>query len=318
MKKKVLLVIVAIIAMMTVVIATNSNEIVKNEGTLISEEGQIRGITENDFRVMELRQNEILIGDENGNLNLGETLKRQEMVVLISRLMGKEEEAKNWDTSNLTFMDVSKENWAAGYIAWAKDNNITKGYSEEWFGYDDTLTGTQTGIFLLRVLGYNEAEMDNATEIASRIGIIGYYEELQEGEIIRGEVALMLYNTLYCNIKNSEEILSEKLNVKSVYKENEREIAVLMSEKGMTYNYMTESNGWKIMYVDLNNKEINEKTIKEELSLYTLIGNYVDYSHYVLIDVATGKKVEVVNYTEQGIIYEIKIDDKVVYNYNEQ
>ena len=83
------------------------------------------GVDETDIRVVNLRGNNILIGDENGNLNLDKTLKRQEMVVLISRIMGREEEAKNWNTEYLTFQDVEKNNWAAGYIAWAKDNNIT-------------------------------------------------------------------------------------------------------------------------------------------------------------------------------------------------
>ena len=60
-----------------------------------------------------------------------ETRKGKDSKKTEKLLSGKLTPAQSWDVSGLTFEDESKDNWAAPYIAWAKDNNITKGYSEE-------------------------------------------------------------------------------------------------------------------------------------------------------------------------------------------
>jgi hypothetical protein len=62
----------------------------------------------------------VLLGDEKGNLNLDNKLTREQMVVLISRLYGKEDEAKNYKGVNV-FKDLgSNQAYYIPYILWAK------------------------------------------------------------------------------------------------------------------------------------------------------------------------------------------------------
>ena len=319
MKKKAIVGLIGTVAVMSVgtIMAMADNILVSEDSMYSVEVGtmQENTIQDSDFRIRELKNNGILIGDERGNLNLEGNLKRQEMVVLISRLMGKEEEAKKWDTSKLTFEDVAKDNWAAGYIAWAKDNNITKGYSEEWFGYNDTLTATQTGMFLLRVLGYNDVEMSQVNEKAMEKGLINFNEILLEEAIKRGKVAELIYNAIYTTKANSEKTLGEEINVKTDYTEEERKMAIALIPYGIECNRITDSEEWKIIYVNLNGKEINKENVKEDLELFYEIGRNVGYSHYVLIDSDTNQKIEVINYVEYGVIYQIEVNDEVIYKY---
>ena len=264
-------------------------------------------VAENDFRIRELNENKILLGDENGDLHLGETLKRQEMVVLISRLMGKEAEAKAWDTSKLTFKDVEKDNWAAGYIAWAKDNNITKGYNEEQFGYDDSLTEIQTAIFLLRVLEYEEAEVDNAYELAKEVGIIDY-EKIENNTqfITRGEVGIMIYNALY-TYTGEEGVLADKLGIKEIMEYKEKEIAKACIKCGLNYKNYYESNGWNILYIENEYSEIgNVYEIIQQMDIGIIIGNMVIVTN-------DGKKIETTFYNNTSDIYKIKVDDEIIY-----
>jgi len=304
MKKKGIIGIVGLsvlIGLGTIGVIANENE--KTEVTNMVT-NSIEVVKETDFRIRELTKNKIFIGDDEGKLNLDKTLKRQEMVVLISRLMGKEEEAKNWNREGLTFEDVGKDNWAAGYIAWAKDNNITKGYSEEWFGYDDTLTEKQTGIFLLRVLGYENVEMDNVKEIGELAGIA---EEIGEGEIVRGKVGIMIYNSLHMYMGEDAGTLGDKIGLEEIMSYEERMLAEACARNGMEYLSKGESNGWKIIYVNNELSEIEvSKAAMDKMDRGSWIGNYV----IVTMD---GKLIEVIYYNDAPEIYQIKVEEEIIY-----
>jgi hypothetical protein len=65
----------------------------------------------------------ILTGDGNGNLNLDDNLKRQDMVVIISRLHKEENTAKSYPVVN-KFDDFTQDNsFYHSYISWAVNKN---------------------------------------------------------------------------------------------------------------------------------------------------------------------------------------------------
>lgn len=100
-----------------------------------------------------LRELGILQGDLNGDLLLDQPLKRQDGIVLLSRLLLEEELASNYDGIS-SFTDIS-DPYYESYIAWAEDRGLTEGIGGGLFGYNQPLTHQQLLTFLLRALGYD-------------------------------------------------------------------------------------------------------------------------------------------------------------------
>lgn len=152
-----------------------------------------------------------LLQGDNGDLMLDQVLTREQMMVIISRLLGIEDMANQYSTAGLTFKDVPGDSWAAPYIAWAKANKITEGYSPEEFGYEDSLTGWQTKTFFVRTLGYSisDEEMDAK---AQQLGITKGSNVSSDQPMLRGEMALLMYNTLFAQAVDNK-VLGEKLSI---------------------------------------------------------------------------------------------------------
>ncbi len=99
-----------------------------------------------------LRDLGILKGDLTGDLLLDQPLKRQDAIVLLSRLLGVEDLAENFP-GNHTFTDVT-DPYYDSFIAWAEDSGLTEGIGGGLFGFDQYLTNQQLLAFLLRALGH--------------------------------------------------------------------------------------------------------------------------------------------------------------------
>jgi len=98
-----------------------------------------------------LKEIGILKGDLNGNLLLDEPIKRQDAIVLLSRLFQEEEQAKNY-SKKTSFSDI-KDPYYEPFISWAENKGLTEGIGNNLFGYDLLLTKQQFLTFMLRVLG---------------------------------------------------------------------------------------------------------------------------------------------------------------------
>ena len=191
-----------------------------------------------------LKANEVLVGDAEGDLLLGNVLKKQNAVVLLSRLMKVEELAKAFPTDeDTTYPDVT-DPFYKGYIAWATTEGLIEGKGTGDFGFDDSVTAREFATMLLRSLGYTvgmdaDVEWDNALEKAIELGVAA--EETEDGIVSRGTVALMVFNALPLNLKDSEETLAEKLEiempapaaleVESVVADNLKEVKVTFNQK---------------------------------------------------------------------------------------
>lgn len=156
----------------------------------------------------------ILKGSEAGDLMLDSKFRRQDMVVLVSRLYGQEEKAKNFPIKN-NFKDV-RDKFYQPYISWAVEEGIIKGMTEVRFGYGEYVTIQQFQTVLLRVLGYTSeaSNWDKVPSTAKELGIMEYIDIAPTKEAKRGVMAQMTINALRLNIKNSDETLGDKLNLK--------------------------------------------------------------------------------------------------------
>lgn len=137
---------------------------------------------------------------------------RADAVVMLIRMLGKENEVLSGSFKN-PFTDVPS--WASPYVAYAYENGLTKGISDNLFGPDE-VCGINTFLtFILRALGYSEISALNdftwqyPYTLAARCGILPY--EVNADEFLRADVVLISYAALTAELKNSAKTLAEKL-----------------------------------------------------------------------------------------------------------
>lgn len=159
----------------------------------------------------------VLKGGTDGDLMLESNLTREQMVVLISRLYGKESEAEVFMSSN-TFTDLKPENkYYIPFILWAKDQGLIQGMTTTTFGIGQTVTTQQFQTVLLRSLGYTEEAKDwyNVPAFSQQIGLMQGLNFNPDAKLNRGQVAAMLVNALSLNIKGTSSPLAVKLRLVS-------------------------------------------------------------------------------------------------------
>ncbi|MCF6459519.1 PspA/IM30 family protein [Clostridium sp. Cult3] len=197
----------------------------------------------------------------NGDLKLEDNLRRQDMVVLVARLHGAEEEAEKFPTEDLTFTDF-KDPYYRPIIAWAVANNLIEGHTAERFGFNEDVTAQQYATVLLRALGYNDKVADvegyaKALEEAKKLGILEGVKVENSTAVTRGQMSLMTYNALGVTMKDSDETLAEKLGIKmpepdelkveEVYTENLKEVVVELSNAKLAdKEKLADANNYKL------------------------------------------------------------------------
>lgn len=160
-----------------------------------------------------LRQYDVAKGDEGtGDLRLEDTLTRAEMVVLLSRMFGVEEDAMDFE-GEYPFEDINDDQWWTPYIAYAFEQAWTSGKTATTFGPADLATGKEILIFAMRALGYSDFGLASAGLTAEQLQAEALEAGLAVstmGQILRGEVFAVVYTTLF-EVENVDgEILASK------------------------------------------------------------------------------------------------------------
>lgn len=136
---------------------------------------------------------------------------RLEGLVMLIRLLGAEEEAKQITKYTFPFADVP--NWGKGYVQYAYENGLTKGISQTKFGTNNLIDAKSYLTFLLRALGYSDQHGDfswgEAVEFALEKGIISesMYFELSSQTFLRDHMAKTSYDALNAYMKGTEKKL---------------------------------------------------------------------------------------------------------------
>ncbi|MBD2845853.1 S-layer homology domain-containing protein [Paenibacillus sp. IB182496] len=112
----------------------------------------------------------IIKGDQNGNLLEDSTWKRQDVAVLLSRLLGVEMEAQQTAKSH-TYADV-RGTYYDGFLSWAKEEGLMEGHSATRFGFDEALTYQQFAAVVLRALGVDTSDYAAVPELAVEAGLV--------------------------------------------------------------------------------------------------------------------------------------------------
>jgi hypothetical protein len=222
----------------------------------------------------------VLQGDTDGDLMLDDNLKRQDMVVMISRLYKEEEKAKNYVGKNV-FKDLdSSRKFYIPYITWSKDQGLIAGMEKDKFGFNGYVTVQQFQTVLLRALGYGEEAKDwnSVPEYAKSLGIMKDLDLNPSDKLSRGEMAYMVLNTLNETKKGSLLTLADilDLDIPELFKVNEE---ISIDKNSVTFKGVVQGtnslklnlrpttstikSGAKLISIDLDKKGNFEHTIND-------------------------------------------------------
>ena len=180
----------------------------------------------------------VLKGNASGDLMLKDNLKRQDMVVMLSRLLGVEDEAKAFE-GEITFTDVT-DKFYVPYIAWAEAKELTNGKAEGKFGFNEFVTEQEVVQFMIRVLGYTDVtweedvKWETVNAKAVELGLIEKDADLTV-DAKRSVLAELTYKALGTKMKGEEKTLAEHLGIEmpvpeklevKVYADNLKEIKI--------------------------------------------------------------------------------------------
>ena len=155
---------------------------------------------------------------------LTRTPTRSEAVIMLVRLLGKENEAIATNDNELPFDDV--EDWAKKYVCYAYTHNLTKGVSETEFKGSSEVKADQYLTFVLRALGYdssNDFQWDRAKEKTDELGITNVDDDFSDG-FTRGNSAVISLNALNAKLKNSDKTLLDILTDENAVPKNANDI----------------------------------------------------------------------------------------------
>lgn len=155
----------------------------------------------------------MLQGDSKGDLMLNKQLKRQDMVVLISRLMKSENIASKYP-GKVQFNDV-KDSYYKPYIAWSVNQGLIVGRNSKVFGFNDPVTVQELQTLLLRTLGYTEEakDWDNVPRFAEGLGMMEDLNVRPKDKVSRGLMAKVTLNSLRLYKKGSSITLAKSLDI---------------------------------------------------------------------------------------------------------
>lgn len=146
----------------------------------------------------------VVNGYEDGTYKPSSNVTRAEFAKLIIAELGLEANAQS---SKSTFTDMSGAAWADGYVGYAASLGIINGYGDGRFGPSDNVTYDQALTMIVRALGYtSDCKEMNGTWPAiyvQKANVLGITDDISNGGSVaanRGDVALMLYNTLTCDM----------------------------------------------------------------------------------------------------------------------
>lgn len=145
-----------------------------------------------------LKENGILTGDQNGNLNLGSGLTRAELAVILTRLsddtgdMGRN--AAYYRTI-CPFTDVPE--WAMPYAGYCAEKKLMAGYGNKQFGPSDPVAPAAACTVMLRYLDCPASQWSYATacDKAVELGLLPV-EAATGPTITRGNIAVLIYREL--------------------------------------------------------------------------------------------------------------------------
>jgi hypothetical protein len=150
----------------------------------------------------------IVSGDATGNFNPNANVKRSEVAKIIDNTLGYGKLVNALKSATTKFSDVSKDNWAAGYVNVAAQKGLIKGVSDTKFAPDDNVTYGQYLTIALRALGYTDEDVVGTWPVnyetkAIEVGLLDGIDSVDPyDKATRKDIAVITQNTLLAITKD--------------------------------------------------------------------------------------------------------------------
>ena len=145
-----------------------------------------------------VRERGIMVGDQNGNLNLASGLTRAELAVILTRLSDETGDISRnaaYYRTICPFTDVPE--WASSYAGYCAEKKLIAGYGNKLFGPNDPVTPAAACTVMLRYLSCPDSQWNYATacDKAMELGLLPA-DVATGSSISRGNIAILIYRAL--------------------------------------------------------------------------------------------------------------------------
>lgn len=159
---------------------------------------------------MDLYNFGIMVGDENGDLRLNDSITRAEAVKMICTAGMLSASPQN--AASAGFPDVPDTHWAAGYIQAAKESGIVAGDENGNFNPEKSVTNEEFVKMLVCLLGYGDYAPYRGgfpagyTAMAADIGLTDNVTLEVNAPTVRSNAAILVCNALDIPLLASEDV----------------------------------------------------------------------------------------------------------------
>ncbi len=162
----------------------------------------------------------VLSGMGDGTFMPEGTLTRAQFAKIAVTVMGKTDDAV---TKTSAFSDVKSTDWYSGYVNVVANEGIITGYPDGSFGANDAVTYAQAITVLVRLLGYDGADVGykwpmGYIDKAEALGITKGLNFSANDLIDRKTTALIIYRALFTRMKETKQKLIAGMD-KTVYED---------------------------------------------------------------------------------------------------
>lgn len=145
-----------------------------------------------------LREAGIMVGNESGDMMLGQGLTRAQLAAVLTRVVANPEHVQAdsaYYRNQCSFTDVP--DWAKVYVGYCAANHLVAGYGNGLYGSNDPVTPAAACTVMLRCLGDVGMEWNYSTACQTAIELeLAPAEALAGTEITRGYMAVLIYRTM--------------------------------------------------------------------------------------------------------------------------
>lgn len=159
---------------------------------------------QNDY-AKDLVKLNLLKGYPDGSLGLQNKIKRSEFITFVVRMLGYE---NNVDVSDVkvSFKDIDKKHWAYNNIKVALKYKLISGYPDNTIAPEKYVSYAEAVTVIIRALGYENGLAgnwpDNVISKATALGACKDVELPSKQEITRGDMSVLVHNSLTINFGN--------------------------------------------------------------------------------------------------------------------
>ena len=243
----------------------------------------------------------IMKGDDKGNFNPTNSLKRCEAVKMLATIHNKGREVNYGSTAGAPFPDVPTTHWASEVISYAKSFGIANGYDDGTFKPEDSLTVAQLVRMTLNMMGYTEGQSGRdwelqTTVLASDLGLFdGLDGFIPSANVSRDQAAQILVNSINAPMANGN-VSSEDIYTLNGKKDGAAITPIEFDSSTAAYLYasinelteisvtkttnkVTESLATKYLSLQTNNTGIIAKVVADDKGTYTVtMSNGTEYT----------------------------------------